>query len=196
MDMKYLLHSVIPNNVPDEEETKGEEPTTIYVPTLVCKIAIKSIAERDKSKQEIRYSILQQPMAFSYFCYVNVHLDKYNVRLVKPADIRLIEDASYKNIFNFYAERPHDMMGNYFLSFCRAFSVSKDGELIVRNKQTVILMFKNLSSDPTSRSCHMFWKYILIKHRPWYWQLANAWDGPIVNTSDDPEAVADDNHDI
>ena len=59
MGMKYLLHSVIPNNVPDEEETKGEEPTTIYVPTLVCNIAIKSIAERDKSKQEIRYSILQ-----------------------------------------------------------------------------------------------------------------------------------------
>ena len=51
MDMNYLLHSIIPNNVPDEEETKGEEPPTIDGPTLVRNIAIKSIAERYKSKQ-------------------------------------------------------------------------------------------------------------------------------------------------
>ena len=51
MDMNYLLHSIIPNNVPDEEETKGEEPPSIDGPTLVRNIAIKSIAERYKSKQ-------------------------------------------------------------------------------------------------------------------------------------------------
>ena len=58
MDMKYLLHSVISNNVPDEEETNGEETPKIDRPTLVRKVAIKTIAERDKSKKEIRYSIL------------------------------------------------------------------------------------------------------------------------------------------
>ena len=125
--MNYLLHTVIPKNVPYEEETKGEEPPTIDGPTLVHKIAIKSISENQKIKKETRYSILQYPMVFYDFCYMNVHLDQYNVRLVKPADICLIEDASYKNIFDFYAERPHDMMGNYFLNFCRAFRVSKYG---------------------------------------------------------------------
>ena len=90
------------------------------------------------------------------------------MRLVKPDDIRLIEDTSYKNISDFYYERPHDMMGKDFLSFCRYFSISKDGELIVKNKLTVILMFPNISSDPTSRSYHLVCKYFLIKHRPWY----------------------------
>ena len=132
---------------------------------MVRNIAIKSISERDKSKRETRYSILQYPMVFYDFCYVNVHLDQYNVHLFKPADICLMEDASYKNIFYFYAERPHDTMGNYFLNFCRAFRVSKYGELIVRNKRTVILMFPNISSDPTSISYHLFCKYFLIKHR-------------------------------
>ena len=135
-------------------------------------------------------------MVFYGFCYVNVHLDQYNVPLVKQTDICLIQDDSYKNIFDLYAERPHDMMGNSFLNLCRAFSVSKDGELIVRNKRTVILMFLNISSDPTSISYHLFCKYFLIKHRPWYWYVANAWYGPTVNTTNDPEAVADDNHDI
>ena len=50
--MNYLLHSIIPNNVPDEEETKGEEPPTIDGPTLVRKIAIKSISERYKIKKK------------------------------------------------------------------------------------------------------------------------------------------------
>ena len=49
--MKYLLHYVISNNVPDEEETKGEETPTIDGPTLVPEVAIKTISERDKSKQ-------------------------------------------------------------------------------------------------------------------------------------------------
>ena len=51
MDMNYLLHSEIPKNVPDEDETKGEEPPTIDGPTLVRKISIKSIAKRDKRKK-------------------------------------------------------------------------------------------------------------------------------------------------
>ena len=165
MDMNYLLHYIVPKNVPDEEETKGYEPPTINGPTLVCKITIKSISERDKSKKEIRYSILKLPMVFYDFCYVNVPLDQSNMRLVKPADICLIEDASYKNIFDFYAERLHDMMGTYFLNFYRAFRVSKDGDLIVRNKRTVILMFPNISSDPMSISYHLFCNYLLIKHR-------------------------------
>ena len=80
-----------------------------------------------KKQKETRYSILQYPMVFYDFCYMNVHLYQYNLLLVKPSDICLIEYASYKNIFDFYAEHPHDMMLNYFLNFCRAFRVSKDG---------------------------------------------------------------------
>ena len=88
------------------------------------------------------------------------------------------------------------MMGNSFLNLCRAFINSKDGELIVRKKRTVILMFLNISSDTTSILYHLFCKYLLIKNIPWYWYVDNAWNGPIINTTKDPEAVADDNHDI
>ena len=74
--MNNLLRSLIPNNVPDEEETKIEEPQSIYVPTLVFNITMKYIGERYKRKQEIIHLILQEPMVFSDFYYMNVHLEK------------------------------------------------------------------------------------------------------------------------
>ena len=82
-----------------------------------------------------------------------------------------------------------------FLRFCKHFIITKQGYLIPRTKQTVVLAFPFRSSDSNSTYYHIYCKFFLIKHKPWFCHISNALDGLIENTSD-VEHDLDDNDPI
>ena len=76
-----------------------------------------------------------------------------------------------------------------FLRFCKKTTTKKQGGLILRTKQTVVLAFQFLSSDSDSRYYHIYCKFFIIKHKTWFGDVSNAWDGTIENKSDDEHDV-------
>jgi len=213
-----LLRSLVPNNVSvddrendaaDEESIEEETPSTTAVsgPTLIRRVALKSVGERNKSKQEVMHLLLQEKLYNSDFVYVNVHLDKHDVRILKesePLPPQAIDNdenspqssrAFYCNIFDLYAERSNEEDQNLsFLKFCRKYNV-ENGKLIIRSKRTVVLAFPSRSSNPTSKFYYQYCKYFLVKHKVWSGHVSNAWSAPIYDDDGQIE-LTDDNHSV
>ena len=61
---------------------------------------------------------------------------------------------------------------------------TKQGNWVRRTKRTVVLAFPFRSSDSNSTYYHIYCKFFLIKHKPWFCHISNALDGLIENTSD------------
>ena len=198
--MQSILQSRNENDTDnnDEEESKEERPEPaddVTGQTLIRKVAMKSVGVRNKSQQEIMHSILQEDLYHTDFVYVNIHLDKYDVRVINN-NSRSQQDspAFYQNIFDVYANR--DEVHNHlsFLKFCQQFEAKK-GELVKRTKRTVVITFPSLSSDSMSQFYHRYCKFFLIKHKPWNGNVNQAWGGPIIDPNEgDEDCILDDNN--
>ena len=89
--MQSLLRNQKGNDGEDapEEESKDEQPELTDYPmgrNLICKVDMKSLGICSKTQQEIMHSILQEDLYHSDFVYVNIYLDKYNVRIINSND--------------------------------------------------------------------------------------------------------------
>ena len=89
--MNSLLRSLLPQlhkqieQQTTELKTKENEPLPpLECPMLIQWITIRAIGKRDRAQQEIMHLLLQEKMCHSNFVYVNLHLDKYDVRTLKP----------------------------------------------------------------------------------------------------------------
>ena len=80
---------------------------------LIWLLTICVVEERDRNKHGIMYLLLQENMYHSYFVYVNLYLDNYDVRILKPQDERRdTESISYENIFDIYGSRSNSAENN------------------------------------------------------------------------------------
>ena len=195
-DMSDILQSLVPLNE-NVEQSDGEADESIPVggqvddiagPTIIRKVALKSVGIRNKTQQEIFHLLMQEALSHSDFTYIKIHLDKHNVRAVNSNNSP-DQPAFYPNIFDFYASR-QDGFDMSFLNFCRRYELKK-GELTERRGRAVILTYPAKSGDRMSRYYHLYCKYFLIKHKPWHGNVNNAWGGPIL----DPEPNDNENED-
>ena len=178
------------NDVAADQEQKGEshDATERSAASLIRQLAIRSIGERDKSHQEVMHALLQESLYHSDFKYVTVVLDKYNVRRIRPNPGEG-EPVFYKNIFDYYADRAADNTMS-LMQFLKKFTVKKNGCLSshAQSRRVVIIPYPNYSSEPGSTRFPDYCKYFLIKHRPWWNDISNAWGGDIRrNDLDDHE---------
>ena len=115
--MREITQSLIQNQGNDgEEKSNDQQPEPTDDPmgrTLIRKVAMKSVGVRNKSQQEIMHSIMQEKLYHSDFVYVNIHLDKYNIRVINSNTVnnnalgpqQQAQEAFYPNIFDKYAAR-------------------------------------------------------------------------------------------
>ena len=78
-----------------------------------------------------------------------------------------------------------------FLRFCEKKMTTNQGDLILQTNITVVLAFPFRSIDSESRYYYIYCKFFQIKHKPWFGNVYNAWDGTIENTSDDQHDLYD-----
>ena len=90
--------------------------------------------------------LLSEDMYSSDFSYVNIHLDKYDVRkLRQQRGTNDNSEAFYKNLFDFYMERNDNEAQLSFLQFCRKYQISRNGNNVIERRQrTVVITFPNI----------------------------------------------------
>ena len=119
--MNDIMQSLLQNQTGDdgedapEEESKDEQPEPTDDPmgqNLIHKVVMKSVGVHNKIQQEIMHSVFQEYLYHSEFVYVNIHLDKYNVRVINSNSVNNKNYGSqqqsqefYPNILYVYANR-------------------------------------------------------------------------------------------
>ena len=129
-----IIKSIFPSHLETNEESKdnNEESTennqrdsgntcSITGSKLIRQISLRSIGERNKSQQEIMHLLLNEPMHHSDFGYVNISLDKYEVRTLRNRQEQEDGPAFHKNIFDHYATRNVILNHMSFLTYCKNF---------------------------------------------------------------------------
>ena len=114
-------------------------------------LTICDVGEIQRTKQKIMHLLLQEKMNHSDFVYVNLHLDKYDVRTLKPQyECRDTENILYENIFDLYQSRLDRTENNAMslMNFAKKYEERK-GKIIEQTKRTVVVAFPSWSSDPS-----------------------------------------------
>ena len=172
----------------------GQLPATTEGSALMRRIAIRSIGNRDKSKQEVMHSLLQEAMYHSDFDYVYIHLDKDSTREINRGATG-DEPPCFPNIFDFYAQREEAEWQLSFVNYARKYECKK-GSLSTRAKRTVVMTYPLRNSDPSSVMYYQYCKYFLVKHKRWRGEVQNAWGGPITAEDEDNIHLTDDTNPI
>ena len=120
----------------------------------------------------------------SDFCYTSINLNKHGFRILWPWNENVHQDAIFSNLFDHHGSCLPNLNEMTFLRFCKKYMTIKQGNLIPRTKRTVVLAFTFWSSDSDSIYYHIYCKFFIIKHKPWFGDISNAWDGSIENTYD------------
>ena len=124
----------------ENDQRESENTYSISGSKLIQQIALCSIGERNKSQQEIMHLLLNEAMYHSDFSYVNISLDKYQVRTLQRRQEQEDGPAFHKNIFDHYATRDTTLNDMSFLDFCKNFEI-KQNVLQQRNRRTVVITF-------------------------------------------------------
>ena len=196
VNMNSLIRDLIPQSSSTESQPNLDpQPPTAEGMTLVRRIALRSVGQRDKSKQEVMHSLLQEAMFHSDFTYVYIHLDKHSVRDLNP-NATGGQPSCFDNLFDFYARRTtEEEMPLSFVNYARKYECKK-GNLTHRTKRTVVLTYPTRSSEPASVWYYQYCKYFLVKHKPWHGQVEDAWGGPISDPDNEAFDPTDDTNPI
>ena len=115
--------------------------------------------------------LLQEKMCHLYSVYVNIHLDKYDVRTLKPKyERRDTESMFYEKQIDLYRSRSNsaDYYAISLMNFVKNYEEQK-GKLIERTNRTVVVAFLSGSSDPSSKYYHSYCKYMFINTQAMAW---------------------------
>ena len=95
-------------------------------------------------------------------------MDNYDVRTLKTEDeVRDTEINFYKNVFDSYRSctNTYDNNATFLMNFVKKYEERK-GQLIELTRRTVVVAFTSQSSYPSSRFYNLYYKHMLIKHKP------------------------------
>jgi hypothetical protein len=178
VDMQIILDHHAAVNYMVKYATKSEKAGTNYTQvmkdvigrateeenpqTKIRSIMLKSIAgKRDLGQCEVSRLLLSEPMYHSTFNYVNLSTDLFTKEVNINANANEDDDATKKNIIDFYADRFNNQRLqnalddiNNLMEFTRKFIVKK-GELALREnpEKVVVIPFPKV----------YFFKLILVK---------------------------------
>jgi hypothetical protein len=145
------------------------------------RIAVRSIGNHDKSKQEVMHSLLQEVMLHSDFAHIYIHLDKHSAREINATGE---EQSCYPHIFDLYAKREEPEWQLSFVNYARKYECRK-GNLSTWTKRTVVMTYPARTSEPSSVNYNRYCKYFLVKHKPWRGEVQDAWEGQITAADED-----------
>lgn len=155
------------------ENLKGTE----QMKSVIQKLMIKAVGERDFSVQEVMHHILSLKLISSSFQVVNVSVD--GSRKIDITNEDIITEAS---IVDNYANR-EDLEGcdrtileSNFVQFVSNFSVQKE-TIKKRKKPVIVRAFPSPPANPKGPQFGSFCKYQLLKYKPWRSRASDAWNG-------------------
>ena len=130
---------------------------------------------------------------------MNINLDDYNVQKLVRQQYNVAHENSpefYPNIFDYYANQELQLEGMSFPHFWKIHKINTN-QIIPTNKRTLVLTYPQSQNWKMSQYYHLYWKYSLIKQKPWMDSVKNAWGGPIIDPlSDDTKKTCYDSHEI
>ncbi|XP_066921730.1 uncharacterized protein [Clytia hemisphaerica] len=162
------------------ENLKGTE----QMRSVIQKLMIRAVGERDFSIQEVMHHILSLKLVSSSFQVVNVSVDGSRKVEINNEDV-LTEASTVDN----YANRANlegcdaFVLDSNFMQFVSNYSVQKD-VLKKRKKPVIVRAFPTPSFDPKGPNFYVFCKYQLLKYKPWRTRISDAWDGLSENDTD------------
>ena len=175
---KYASKSEKISNVAKEAFTsvvknlKGTED----IKMVIRKLMIKSAGERDFSAQEVMHHIMSLKLVSSSFDVVNLSLEGSRKLSIKRTHV-----DSEPSILDSYAVRNtlsginNEILECNLITFFAKYIIIEN-EIREREKEVIVRVFPNYSSDPKGIEYPLFCKYQLIKYKPWIVQISNAWD--------------------
>ena len=157
--MNELLCSLVPHNNETEEESKEQRHQEVSLPvsspTSIRNIAICSLREKDKSKQEIMSFLLHEKYV-SGFSYTSINSNNHNFSILGPRNENVHQDYFFPHLFDHYDSRPPNLNEMVFLRFCKKYTATKQGGLILGTNQTVVLDFTFRSNDSDAIYYHLY----------------------------------------
>ena len=154
------------------DNLKGTE----HIKSVIQKLMMKSVGERDFSAQEVMHSIMSLKLVSSAFQVLNVSLDGSRKIKVKSAYVE-----TEPSLLDNYANRRNikgcskEILECNFVNFVANFTIVKN-EIKRRPKVDIVRAFPSPYCSPKSSQYPMFCKYQLLKLKPWYYQRSDAWD--------------------
>lgn len=144
--------------------------------SIIQKLMIKAVGERDFSVQEVMHHILSLKLISSSFQVVNVSVD--GSRKIEFSNDDIVTEAS---IVDNYANRENlkgcdnTVLESNFVQFVSKYSVQK--EIIKKRKREVIVRaFPSPPANPKGPQYGVSCKYQLLKYKPWRTRTSDAWD--------------------
>ena len=133
---------------------------------------IRAVGERDISAQETAHMLLSLPLVSCTFNFTTLSL---------TGDRKLSKDTEsgqltlQQSLLDSYSTRT-TQLNLSLVQFAAEFSVHK-GEVRRRSSPVIVRTFPQYSSNPRGDDYNLYYKYQLVKHKPWSGQIGNVWGG-------------------
>ena len=155
---------------------------TAQTSTVIKKLMIKTLGERDFSAQETMHQLLSLKFYSSTYKVFNVSLN--GSRRLKKVQQHDEPDcnATQESVVDIYANR-HQFLANFpslmemnFITFVTTYTLKKSKLVKRSNLYEVPRVYPTYSPNPKADSFGLHCKYQLLKFKPWHTQQGNAWD--------------------
>ena len=146
------------------------------VEKLSKKLTMRAVGQRDMSIQEVMHQILSIKLVSSTFQVITASLD--GSRRVSLSENNTLETEN--SLLDLYAKRKvfesdHPGISNYnFVQFASNYFKAKLA-IAKRSTPVVLKTFPNYSSNPNNPNYGLFCRYQLLRYKPWYNSVTDAW---------------------